>query len=631
MSIVLSGLTKRFDRHLVVNNVSLDIAEGELFVLLGGSGSGKSTILRLIAGLSEANAGRIEMNGRDVTYLPPQARGVGFVFQNYSIFRHMTIAQNIEFGLLIRRVLPRKRRQRSEELLELVGLSGLGGRYPDQLSGGQQQRVALARALAYKPEVLLLDEPFGALDVKIRTQLRASLKEIQRQLKVTTILVTHDQEEAFELADRIGLLDRGSLIEVGTPQTLYHQPATEFAAIFIGGGNVLAGRHNGDTIQLGSVALPTPPDTPVHDPGAPVRILFRPETVVLQTAPFDGPRSVHVLGQGQVTGQAFSGSSLRIRLEVEGLRGVRPLAPALKYGQRTTPLEASLPSVPPGFSPFATGQTVWVGLSQFHVLSPGGLKVLLCYDGTPAGEAAAAFGLRLAEAARGPTTLMSVAPTAGAVTPLKESLDELPHKWSSADNPHLRTLVRQGDAHVEILSEAQAGYYELVVLGRSANPEHRPVGLGSTASQVLTLTEVPVLLVSTPRERIERVLICTAAGEPGKSVIRFGARLARETAAFATILHVLSPQAAAGARARAEFYLEQARAFLGALGVQAETQLGQGTALGRILSLSETGHFDLLLIGASAPHTPRKLTWTDLASQIVAGTSCPVVVVPMQV
>jgi sulfate/thiosulfate transport system ATP-binding protein len=208
MSIILTNLTKRYDANVVVNDVSLEVNDGELFVLLGGSGSGKSTILRLIAGLIEPENGRIELNGRDVTYLPPQERGTGFVFQNYSIFRHMTVAQNVEFGLQIRRISPDKRRERSAELLELVGLAGLGGRYADQLSGGQQQRVALARALAYEPAVLLLDEPFGALDVKIRAQLRKSLREIQRKLQVTTILVTHDQEEAFELADRIGVPSR---------------------------------------------------------------------------------------------------------------------------------------------------------------------------------------------------------------------------------------------------------------------------------------------------------------------------------------------------------------------------------------------------------------------------------------
>src|SRR5262249_50364716 len=178
MSIELEGLTRRFGSRAVVDQVSLEIADGELFVLLGASGSGKSTVLRMIAGLSTPDGGAIRLKGRDVTFLPPQQRGVGMVFQNYSVFRHMTAARNIEFGLKIRGVGRAERREKRDELLELVGLGGLGARYPDQLSGGQQQRVALARALAYSPEVLLLDEPFGALDAKIRSQVRRSFRNV---------------------------------------------------------------------------------------------------------------------------------------------------------------------------------------------------------------------------------------------------------------------------------------------------------------------------------------------------------------------------------------------------------------------------------------------------------------------
>src|SRR5258706_2631126 len=214
MSIVLQGITKKFGIHTVVRNVSLEIEQGELFVLLGASGSGKSTLLRIIAGLTTAEKGRIFLNGREVTHEPPRTRGTGFVFQNYSLFKHMNVNQNIGFGLEIKKVPRKERQKRIAELLDLVGMAGLGERYTNQLSGGQQQRVALARALAQNPEVLLLDEPFGALDVKIRSQLRESLKEIQDRLGGTTVLVTHDQEEGFELADRIGLLVRGHLLEV---------------------------------------------------------------------------------------------------------------------------------------------------------------------------------------------------------------------------------------------------------------------------------------------------------------------------------------------------------------------------------------------------------------------------------
>src|SRR5512135_1196710 len=280
MSIALEGVTKRYAGQATVDGVSLEVQKGELFVLLGASGSGKSTVLRLIAGLIAPDDGVIRLDGRDLTNVPVQQRGVGFGCQNYSIFRHMTVAENIEFGLRIRGVRRAKRAERRDELLELVGLGGLGGRYEDQMSGGQLQRVALARALAYEPRLLLLDEPFGALDVKIRAQLRQSLKDIQRSLAVTTILVTHDQEEAFELGMRIGVMDRGRLLEVGTPGDLYARPRSLYAAQFLGAGTVLVGQCTRDQVQLGALSLPIPADVP-HEEGDRVRVLIRPEQVSL--------------------------------------------------------------------------------------------------------------------------------------------------------------------------------------------------------------------------------------------------------------------------------------------------------------------------------------------------------------
>jgi len=272
MSIVLDGLTKRFAGQPVVDQLSLELTEGELFVLLGSSGSGKSTVLRLIAGLLAPDEGRILLHDRDVTTLPPQRRGVGFVFQNYSIFRHMTAAANIEFGLRIRGVSAAERAERREELLDIVGLGGLGGRFPHQLSGGQLQRVALARALAYRPAVLLLDEPFGALDARIRSQLRRSLRDIQKRLAVTTILVTHDQDEAFEVGDRIGVLDRGRLLEQGPASELYDRPRSLFVATFLGAGTVFVGRAENDVAGFGAFSLPIPADVP-HENGARVQML----------------------------------------------------------------------------------------------------------------------------------------------------------------------------------------------------------------------------------------------------------------------------------------------------------------------------------------------------------------------
>ena len=204
----------------------------------------------MIAGLTRPDSGKIELNQKDVTTLPPQARGTGFVFQNYSLFRHMTVAENIEFGLKIRKASSSDRRRRRDELLDLVGLGGLGNRLCASIVRRTTTACRTSASTCLSAICYSLDEPFGALDVKIRAQLRRTLKEIQRRLKVTTILVTHDQEEAFELADRIGVIDRGNLIEVDKPESLYHTPRTEFAAQFIGGKNVLIGRVDGGVIQL---------------------------------------------------------------------------------------------------------------------------------------------------------------------------------------------------------------------------------------------------------------------------------------------------------------------------------------------------------------------------------------------
>src|SRR3954453_7865690 len=243
MSITLDKDTKRYQGTPVVNDVSLEVAEGEFYVLLGPSGSGKSTLLRAIAGLTGAEHGRIALQGNAVAHVAARQRGVGLVFQNYALFKHMTVGENIEFALRVRRMKAADRRERRKELLRLVALEGMDDRLPTQLSGGQQQRVAVARALAHKPQVLLLDEPFGALDAKIREELRRTIRAVQRELGITTVLVTHDQEEAFALAATIGVMNHGRLLEVGHPHDLYAQPATRFVATFLGAANLLLGHQ----------------------------------------------------------------------------------------------------------------------------------------------------------------------------------------------------------------------------------------------------------------------------------------------------------------------------------------------------------------------------------------------------
>jgi sulfate transport system ATP-binding protein len=241
MSIHVRNVSKRFGDFVAVDDVSLDVDSGSLTALLGPSGSGKSTLLRIIAGLEWPDSGEIVISGKDATALTPQKRNVGFVFQHYAAFKHMTVRDNIAFGLKVRRRPKAEIRERVDELLHLVQLQGLGDRYPSQLSGGQRQRMGLARALAPEPQVLLLDEPFGALDARVRAELREWLTRLHDVVHVTTIFVTHDQEEAMEVADQIAVINHGGLEQVGTPRELYDRPANEFVMSFVGDAQEVGG------------------------------------------------------------------------------------------------------------------------------------------------------------------------------------------------------------------------------------------------------------------------------------------------------------------------------------------------------------------------------------------------------
>ncbi|HSF62677.1 MAG TPA: TOBE-like domain-containing protein [Gaiellaceae bacterium] len=241
MSILVRNVSRRFGDFVALDDVSLEVESGSLTALLGPSGSGKSTLLRIIAGLEHPDSGRILLSGKDATALTPQKRNIGFVFQHYAAFKHMTVRDNIAFGLKVRKRPKTEIRDRVDELLSLVQLDGLGDRYPSQLSGGQRQRMGLARALAPEPEVLLLDEPFGALDARVRAELREWLTRLHDVVHVTTVFVTHDQEEAMEVADQITLLHEGRVVQVGGPRQLYDEPASEFVMRFIGDASDIGG------------------------------------------------------------------------------------------------------------------------------------------------------------------------------------------------------------------------------------------------------------------------------------------------------------------------------------------------------------------------------------------------------
>jgi putative spermidine/putrescine transport system ATP-binding protein len=241
VAVRFDGVSRHFGEVRAVDGVSFEIADGEFFSMLGPSGSGKTTCLRLVAGFEQPSVGAILIHGRAMTGVPPYERDVNTVFQDYALFPHMTVADNVAYGLMIRKVDKTQRRRRAEEMLEMVALAGMGGRKPSQLSGGQRQRVALARALINQPSVLLLDEPLGALDLKLREQMQVELKAIQRRVGITFIYVTHDQGEALSMSDRLAVFNHGRIEQIGAPADIYEHPATEFVAGFVGVSNILAG------------------------------------------------------------------------------------------------------------------------------------------------------------------------------------------------------------------------------------------------------------------------------------------------------------------------------------------------------------------------------------------------------
>jgi sulfate transport system ATP-binding protein len=393
MSITLDQVTKHYSGVPVVNDVSLDIGDGEFFVLLGPSGSGKSTLLRAIAGLSGVDHGRIALHGRDVTHVAARKRGVGLVFQNYALFRHMTVAENIEFALRVRHMRGRARRQRRAELLRLVALEGMDNRLPAQLSGGQQQRVAVARALAHKPEVLLLDEPFGALDAKIREELRRTIREVQRELGITTVLVTHDQEEAFAMADRIGIMNLGRLLEVGAPHDLYSRPATRFVATFLGAANLFLARRTRDGIQLGSTTMGDSEHTAGESEQEVVAVV-RPEEA--EVAPARDALGSRYLAHGVVEEVVFTGALERLRVRLDD----RVQAPLLSNveGDAGAALQVTRTRHAHRGFQVQPGQSVAVGVRRMHVL-PTPLSSFTACAPTAAEAAALSHQALLAELA----------------------------------------------------------------------------------------------------------------------------------------------------------------------------------------------------------------------------------------
>ena len=330
-SVSLRELTRAFGASKALDGMSLEIAPGELVALLGPSGCGKTTALRIVAGFETADTGEVLVDGRDVSGVPAAKRDMGMVFQSYSLFPNMSALDNVGFGLRMRKANATVRRRKAGELLEMVGLSAQSGQFPHQLSGGQQQRVALARALAIEPQVLLLDEPLSALDAKVRAQLRDEIRRIQLEVGITTLFVTHDQEEALAIADRVGVMREGHLEQLATPTEVYSRPATPFVAEFVGLSNRLSGEVRGGSVIVRGRTLPL---VERETPDGQVVALVRPEAVTM--ASHDAPESGPLVGT--VIAVTFLGATSRVTVDLGDARILAQLstadAAALSAGSR---------------------------------------------------------------------------------------------------------------------------------------------------------------------------------------------------------------------------------------------------------------------------------------------------------
>ena len=369
------GVSKSFGKSSVLENITFNVAEGEALVLLGASGSGKTTILRIIAGLEQPYTGQIILHNKDVTELPARERGVGVIFQSYALFPKMTVEKNIGYGLRIRHRRRKEVKETVNELLKLVQLEEHRKKHPSQLSGGQQQRVAIARTLAYKPEVLLFDEPFGALDAQTRHHLRREIRALLKKVNVPAIFITHDQEEALELGDRIAVINSGHIEQIGTPSEVYNNPASEYVATFLGAANIMEGIVRRGQLEIGSTVLPAEIDDTKFRDGDAVKIIFRPEDVALsKTANL--PLGRTCFASGIVEEISFVGAYERLRIRLESA-GCGPadnrdtpfyLTTETPESQTAKPIIATRPKPETLQVPIKNRDRVFIALNYFTML-----------------------------------------------------------------------------------------------------------------------------------------------------------------------------------------------------------------------------------------------------------------------
>ena len=574
MSIQFDQITKRYRGVAVVNDVTIEIATGEFFVLLGPSGSGKSTLLRAVAGLTSIDHGRISLHGRDVTHVEARHRGVGFVFQHYALFRNMSVGDNIEFALRVRRMRAAQRRERRRELLKLVDLEGMDDRLPAQLSGGQQQRVAVARALAHEPAVLLLDEPFGALDAKIRVELRRTIRDVQRRLGTTAILVTHDQEEAFALGDRIGVMHNGRLLETGKPAQLYRHPATRFVARFLGAANILLGRKG-----FGSVSLDA-----AHE-GDDALAVVRPED--LEIAMEREALAHQWLSQGTVIETSFGGGIERLRVALPPDSGVRSAQAAEStHEEQAATLEVTRTGGEGLQFPVSAGQSVAIGVRRIHVLP------------TPiSGFVLHAHTRESLERLRGAAVLSQLVRSMQA--PVREA------DWPDvvgASSPRANT---SGVAVVAAGATAAADITRLVSGG---------------TSRILCLpADAPL-----PR----RALVTWIGEQVRAATLAFAASLIRHMPVEASLVGLPESTAGAAERGGAFRRMLDARAeFRSSHGLDVSTEMHLGTLASRVLGPAGQVESALLILGVECPPEELQSILSAQLDGLLGVGACPVFLV----
>lgn len=590
--LTLEEVTRHTAVHPAVVRLSLNVAAGECFVLLAPPRSGTTTLLRMIAGQLAPEQGHILVGGQDVTHLAPEERSIRLLTPHNAPDWYRSVGSAVLAGLT-----PQQRRsithQQREALLELVGLTGMEQQRIYRLTPGQRLRVLFAQALLAQPVVLLLDDPFARLDTQSRAELRSMFRNVQRELGMTTIFATHERDEAFELADRVGVMHHGRLLEAGAAEELYQHPQTEFVATFLGSANLLVGQSTERGIQAGPLhfSIQTAARHTAHS--SRVQVLFRPEDVAL--APACAALAGTPLGQAEVVSYTFAGSFERLCLRLPPIPGVRPIAPTVPFGESCVLIEALRSLDQARHFPLRPGDSVWVGVRRMHALPHPGMHFLLLSDGSPGAQDALTMGKQLAQLSHARTTLLGCGPDAG-------RLQRHLHATSTASgHSHLSPTVRiSPDSPVEAVTrEVQHQPCDLVVLG------YRSPDDLELAERLLLVGEHHLLLIPRVQPPPMRILVCVAGGEPAKETIRFAGRLVRHLGASATLLSVLPvSETPACTQEHLTRFLAAGRHTLAVLGVPAQTIIQTGDVCTCILDTLRTGNHDMLVLGA--PLNPRR-------------------------